>query len=164
MNSASVTPQSLQQKWQFGVEITGLEKAWAYFTKADFPEIEFDEVEFNPAGSMFPMKAAGRAKFSDITLEKGVPQDVDQEDSILGWIKACISVSAMTGGVPKLYQKDVDLVRYDRTGKEIKRFRLFGAWVKSAKFGEGDGSSSDNEMESMTLSFQYFDTVPAILG
>jgi len=162
MNKASVQPQSLMQKWQFGIEIGGLEKAWAYFTKTDFPEIEFDEVEFNPAGSMFATKSAGRAKFNDITMEKGVPQDAgDLEDSILNWVKLCITAAAMTGGVPKQYMKDIDLVRYDRQGNPIKRFRLYGAWVKSAKFGEGEGSSSDNEMESMTIAYQYFDTVAA---
>lgn len=156
MNSAGVTPQSLQQKWQWGVEISGFDAA--FFTQSDFPEIEFEEVEFNPAGSMFPQKVAGRASFSDVTLEKGVPQE-NTEENILDWIRQCITVAAGTGGVPTDYMRDVDLVKYDRTGNEIQRFRLFNAWVKSAKFGEADGSSSDNEIETMTLSYQYFDTV-----
>ena len=156
MNSAGVTPQSLQQKWQFAVEIAGFNPA--FFTKADFPEMEFDEVEFNPAGSMFPQKAAGRAKFNDITLEKGVPQE-NGEENILDWLRQCITVVAATGGVPSDYLRDVDLVKYDRTGTEIKRFRLFGCFIKSAKMGEGEGSSSDNDIETMTLCYQYFDTV-----
>lgn len=161
MNKASVVPQSLQQKWQFGIEIGGMEKAWGLFTKTDFPEIQFDEVEFNPGGSMFPTKAAGRAKFSDVTLEKGIAQTgTDIEDTLLDWIKLVIAVRAMTGGVPANYMKDVDLVKYDRPGNAIKRFRLFGAWPKTAKFGEGDGSSSDNDIETVTLTYQYFDKVP----
>ena len=69
MNEAGVTPLALNQKWQFGLEIDGF--LWAYFSKASFPEMEFDEVTFAPAGSMFDQKAAGRAKFSDIEVEKG---------------------------------------------------------------------------------------------
>lgn len=156
MNSAGVTPQSLQQKWQFAVEIGGFNAA--YFTQSDFPEMEFDEVEFNPAGSMFPQKSAGRASFSDVTLEKGVPQE-EPEENILDWIRQCITVAAATGGVPADYMRDVDLVKYDREGNEIQRFRLFNAWVKTAKFGEAEGGSSDNEIETMTLTYQFFDTV-----
>lgn len=155
MNSAGVTPQSLQQKWQFGVEIDGFDAA--YFTKSDFPEMEFDEVVHAPAGSMFDQKAAGRAKFNDITMEKGVPQE-SVEENILDWIRQCITVAAATGGVPSDYMRDVSLVKYDRTGTEIKRFNLKNAWIKSAKFGEGEGGSSDNCVESMTLVYQYFTT------
>lgn len=155
MQSSGVTPRSLQQKWQFAVEIDGFNAA--YFTKSDFPEMEFDEVAFAPAGSMFDQKAAGRAKFNDITLEKGVPQDTPEEN-ILDWIRQCITVAAATGGVPADYMRDISLVKYDRTGTEIKRFNLKNAWPKSAKFGEGEGSSSDNDIESITLVYQYFTT------
>jgi phage tail-like protein len=156
MNSAGVTPKSLQQKWQFGVQIQGFDAA--LFSKADLPEVEFDEVEFNPGGSMFPQKAAGRAKFNDITLEKGIPQE-NPETNILDWVRECITVAAATGGVPSDYQRDVDLVLYDRKGAEFRRYRLFNAFIKTAKMGDAEGSSSDNNIESMTLCFQYFDTV-----
>jgi phage tail-like protein len=155
MNSAGVTPQSLQQKWQFSVEIDGFDAA--FFQKADFPKVEFDEVAFAPAGSMFDQKAAGRASFPDITLEKGVPQE-NVEENVLDWIRQCITVAAATGGVPSDYMRSASLVEYDRTGAEIKRFNLKNAWVKSADMGEGDGSASDNNIESMTLCYQYFTT------
>ena len=156
MNSAGVTPQSLAQKWQFGVEIAGFSPA--YFNKANFPQVEFDEVEFNPAGSLFAQKVAGRAKFTDITLEKGVPQEA-LETSIFDWVRKCITVAQGVGGVPSDYLRDVDLVEYDRSGNEIKRFRLFNSFIKTAKFGEHEGGSSENVMEEMTLCFQYFDLV-----
>lgn len=156
MNSAGVTPQSLQQKWQFAVELAGMDPK--FFQKVDFPEFEFDEVEFNPAGSLFPQKAAGRLKFSDVSVEKAVPQE-SPEDALLNWLKQCVTVSAATGGVPADYMKDVDLVKYDRTGVEIKRYRLFNAWVKTGKFGEGEGGSSDNDIESFSLTYQYFEKV-----
>ena len=156
MNTAGVTPKSIAQKWQFGVEIDGFNAA--YFTKIGLPEVEFEEVTFAPAGSMFNQKAAGRASFSDIDAEKGVPQDVS-DFSLLNWVKKCIDVFTATGGVPADYMKDIDIVRYDRTGKEIQRYRLYGAWVKRAKFGELEGGSSDNDIESMTISYQYFNRI-----
>jgi phage tail-like protein len=156
MNSAGVTPKSVAQKWQFGVEVSGFDSA--HFLKADLPSVEFEEVAHAPAGSMFDQKAAGRAKFDDITLEKSVPQE-QTETSLLTWIRQCITVTAGVGGVPSDYMRDVDLTVHDRLGAEIKRYRLFNAWVKSAKFGELEGGSSDNIVESLTLTFQYFDIV-----
>lgn len=156
MNAAGVTPKSLVQKWQFAIEVAGFDPA--YFEKAGLPDVEFDEVSFNPAGSMFAQKAAGRAKFSDVTFEKGVPQE-NPESNVLAWVRQCITVAAASGGVPSDYMKDVDIVLYDRTGAEVKRYRLFNAWCKQAKLGDLDGSSSDNVLESLTLAYQYFDTV-----
>lgn len=156
MNNAGVTPKALVQKWQFGIEIAGFNSA--YFEKATFPEIEFEETTFNPAGSAFPQKVAGRASFKDITLEKGVPQDID-DNALINWIKACMDFKTGTGGFPSEYMKDIDLVQYDRKGNEVKRFRLYGAWVKNAKFGEVEGGSSDNVIETITITYQYFDIV-----
>ena len=156
MNEAGVTPLALNQKWQFGLEIDGF--LWAYFSKASFPEMEFDEVTFAPAGSMFDQKAAGRAKFSDIEVEKGIPAD-SFDTSLLDWIEKCISVTAATGGAPSEYMKDIDLVKYNRAGGELVRYRCFGAWVKKAKLGEGEGKSSDNDIETITIAYQYFKKV-----
>lgn len=153
MNSAGVTPQNLQQRWQFTIEIDGFDAA--YFTQSGMPEVEFEESVFNPAGSMFPQKTAGRASFSDIEMQKGVPAD-NPEENILDWIRECANFHEATGGVPSQYMRTVDLVKYDRAGREIQRFRLYNAWVKSARFGEGDGSSSENDIETMTLAYQYF--------
>jgi phage tail-like protein len=155
-NSAGVTPRSLQQKWQFGVEIAGFDPR--YFEKADFPAFEFDETKFGGAGSIWDQKLPGRVKFEDVKLSKAIPQD-KTEDGLLEWLRGMVTVAAQTGGVPADFLRDVDLVKYDRAGKEIKRFRLYGAWPKSGKFGEGDGSSSDNDIEEMTLTYQYFDKV-----
>lgn len=156
MNSAGVSPSSVVQAWQFGVEIAGFSSA--FFHKAAFPEIEFDESKFSPAGSMFDQKVAGRAKFNDVTLEKMTPQE-QTETSILTWARSCITVAAATGGVPSDYLRDVDLIKYDRSGNEIQRYRLFSAFIKTAKFGEGDGGSSENMIETMTLCYNYFDKV-----
>lgn len=156
MNSAGVTPKALVQKWQFAVEIAGFDAA--YFTQSSFPEFQVEKVEFNPAGSMFPQKAGGRVEFNDVTMQKGIPTD-QVDEALLDWFRECVTVAAATGGVPADYMRDIDLVKYDRTGAEHQRFRLFNAFVMEGKFGEGEGSSSDNDIEEITICYQYFDTV-----
>lgn len=153
MNNVGVTPKSLHQKWQFGVEMEGFTAA--LFTKANLPEMEFDEVTFSPGGAIFDQKAAGRVKFSDTTLEMGELQD-NQGDELLDWVHACASFVTNSGTLPQSYLKELDIVCYDRAGKEYKRYRLHGAWAKSINLGELEGGASDNTVRSITIAYNYF--------
>lgn len=118
-------PKSLYQNWQFAIEVNGFDVA--LFHKGQEPKTEFEEVAFAPAGSMFDQKVAGRVKFEDITLEKGTLQD-GSDEAAREWIKKQVDVNAVTGGLPADYMRDIDVVRYDRTGNETRRWTLHGAW------------------------------------
>ena len=65
----------------------------ALFRKGTEPKTEFEEVAFTPAGSMFDQKVAGRVKFDDVTLEKGVLQD-GSDQAALDWVKQLVDLSA----------------------------------------------------------------------
>lgn len=147
------TPQSLVQAWQFGVEINGFDTA--LFRKGQEPKTEFDESSFAPGGSMFDQKLPGRAKFADITLEKGQLQ-AGADSAALAWVQTQVDVINVTGGLPSSFLRDVDIVRYDRTGKEIRRWTLHGAWVKSLEFDDIEGGKSDPSIEKITLAYQYW--------
>ena len=90
-------PKSLYQNWQFAVEVNGFDVA--LFKKGQEPKTEFEEVAFAPAGSMFDQKVAGRVKFEDITLEKGILQD-GSDEAAREWIKKQVDVNAVVGGLP----------------------------------------------------------------
>lgn len=154
--SPGVAPLSTRQQWQFGVEIGGFTAA--YFDKVSGLEVDFGISEFNPAGSAFPMRTAGRAKFSDVTLSKGVLQE-NLDSYAMSWVKAVLSVVDGTGNLPSRYMQDVDIVEYDRAGKEIRRIRLYGAWPSKVKLPDNDGSKEDVAVEEITLTYQYFDQV-----
>ncbi len=91
-------PKSLYQNWQFAVEVNGFDVA--LFKKGQEPKTEFEEVAFAPAGSMFDQKVAGRVKFEDITLEKGILQD-GSDEAAREWIKKQVDVNAVVGGLVK---------------------------------------------------------------
>lgn len=152
MNNVGLVPKSLHQKWQFGVEIDGFTAA--YFTKANLPEFEFEDVAFAPGGSIFDQVAAGRVSFSDVTLEMGEPQG-EAGDALYEWVEQVVDTLTNSGGVPETYLRDVDIVQFDRTGTEYKRWRLHGAYPKSGNFGELEGGSSDNTIRTLTLKYQY---------
>ena len=146
-------PKSLYQNWQFAIEVNGFDVA--LFRKGAEPKTEFEEVAFAPAGSMFDQKVAGRVKFDDITLEKGVLQD-GSDTVALDWIRQEIDVNAVTGQLPEEYMRDVDIVRYDRAGNETRRWTLHGAWVKVLEYDDLEGGNTDNSIEKLTVCYQYW--------
>lgn len=153
MNDAGVTPKDLIQSWQFAVEIDGFEAA--YFTKADLPEAEFEEVTFAPAGSAFDQKLPGRAKFADITLEKGIPAD-SADTAAFTWLTSQMDFSAGTGTPAADYLKDIAVVEYSRDGQAARRWNLRGAWIKKYTPGNREGGKSENAMEQIVVTYQYY--------
>ena len=153
MNAAGNTVKSLYQKWQFAIELGGFNLA--LFQKATIPKTEFEEVAFNPAGSIFPQKAAGRVKFEDLTLEKGILQD-GSDNAAIEWIKKMVDVNAETGTLPEVYLKDFDLVQYDRTGSETRRWKIHGAWIKKLEYDDLEGGGTDNLIEKISICYQYW--------
>jgi phage tail-like protein len=147
-------PESLYQNWQFAIEVNGFDVA--LFKKGQEPKTEFEEVAFAPAGSMYDQKVAGRMKFGDITLEKGVLAD-GSDEAARDWVRIQADVNSGVGALPEEYMRDIDIVRYDRAGNETRRWTLHGAWVKSLEYDDLEGGSSDNTIEKITLSFQYWD-------
>ena len=146
-------PVALYQNWQFAIEINGFDLA--LFKKGKEPTTEFDEVTFSPGGSMFDQKVAGRAKFEDITFEKGVLQD-GSDEAAREWVRTIVDVNAHAGLLPADYMRDVDVVRLDRSGNETRRWTLHGAWIKKLEYDELDGASSENTIEKITLTYQYW--------
>jgi len=155
-------PKSLYQNWQFAIEVNGFDVA--LFRKGTEPKTEFEEVAFAPAGSMFDQKVAGRVKFDDITLEKGVLQD-GSDAAALDWIKQQVDVNAVTGQLPDNavtgqlpdeYMRDIDIVRYDRAGQETRRWTLHGAWVKVLEYDDLEGGNTENSIEKLSVCYQYW--------
>ena len=67
-----------------------------------------------------------------------------------------MDVNTVTGGLPADYMRDVDIVRYDRAGNETRRWTLHGAWIKTLEYDELEGGNTDNTIEKLTLTFQYW--------
>jgi len=152
MNIAT-TPRNLYQNWQFAIEINGFDVA--LFQKCSLPKTEFEEVTFAPAGSLFDQKVAGRMKFDDIALEKGILGD-GSDDAARAWLQQVGTATLGVGGTPAMYLRDLDIVQYDRTGVETRRWRLHGAWIKALEYDELEGGNTSHTIEKLTLSYQYW--------
>ena len=72
------------------------------------------------------------------------------------WIRHQVDVNEVTGWLPDEYMRDVDIVRYDRSGKETRRWTLHGAWIKVLEYDDLEGGNTENTIEKLTVCFQYW--------
>jgi len=57
---------------------------------------------------------------------------------------------------PKARRRRIDIVRYDRAGKETRRWTLHGAWIKVLGYDDLEGGNTENSIEKVTICYQYW--------
>lgn len=147
--------RSFYHKYAFIVEIDGFKVA--AFTKAGPLEAEVAVVEVNEGGSLIPTKEPGRVKVSDVVLSRGATDDED----CFSWFKDVANLAANAGLITPAYKRNVDIVQLNRDGTTRKRWRLMNAWPNKFNAGDWDNDADEATVESVTLTFDYFDKAPA---
>lgn len=145
------TPRSFHKKFKFVIEIDSV--ASSGFQKCSELSSEVAKVEYSEGGTLIPDKSPGRVSFPDVTLERGATKDED----LFKWYKDVANIAANAGLVDAKYKRNLDIVQQDRDGKTLRRWRLFNAWPCAFKAGEWDNEADENVIESVTLTYDYFD-------
>ncbi len=148
-------PRSFHKKFKFIVEIDA-PFASAGFQKCSELSAEVAKVEYSEGGSLIPNKSPGRISFTDVTLERGATED----EAIFTWFKQVVDTAANTGLVDDEYKRGLDIVQQDRDGKTLRRWRLEGAWPTKFVAGDWDNEADENVIESVTLTYDFFDLAP----
>lgn len=146
-------PRSFHHKAKFVAEIDGLGSA--SFAKCSELSMEVANVTHWEGGRRIPYKQPGRVTFTDITLERGATLDRDLFD----WMKEVVDVAAGIGFVDDLYKRNADLVQQDLDGRTLRRWSVFRAWPIKFVAGEWDNDSDEVVIESVTLTYDFFDLV-----
>lgn len=144
------------KKFKFIVEEAGIPVA--AFQKASELSVEAAKIEYFEGGSLTPDKSPGRLTFSDVTLERGVTSD----RSLYDWFLQVARAASDTGQNEPDYKRTLDIVQQDRTGTEVRRWRLVNAWPTKYVGGDWDNEADENVIEQATLTYDYFDIVTAI--
>jgi phage tail-like protein len=91
--------------------------------------------------------------FADVTLERGATQDRDLFD----WFQNVAIVSSGLGLTDDYYKRNLDIVQQDRDGTTLRRWSLTRAWPVKFVAGEWDNDADENVIESVTLTFDWFE-------
>lgn len=144
------TPRSYHKKFNFSIEIEGVDIAW--FESCSALEEEVGVVEQHEGGDPGPAdQSPGKRKITPVTLSVGVTENTELYD----WWLQVVDASSGKGAPDEQYKKKVAIVQRDRDGSELKRWTLFKAWPSKHVGGEWDAKSEENVTESVTLVYKY---------
>lgn len=144
-------PRSYFKQFNFKIEIPGV--AFTGFQKCGEIKADVAVVEQWEGGARAAEKSIGRYKTADVTLERGATMDLD----LWKWFKQVANIAENTALVDNEYKKTLDIVQLDNDGSELRRWTLHDAWPNSFTAGAYDNTADANVMESLTLTYKYFD-------
>jgi phage tail-like protein len=144
-------PRTFHKRWKFIVSIDAVQHAG--FSKCSELSAEVAKVEYYEGGAVIPDKSPGRLSFPDVTLERGATADED----LFRWFRDVVDTASGRGLPDPDYKRNLDIVQQDRDGTTLRRWSLFGAWPVKFVAGEWDNGSDENVIESVTLTFDYFE-------
>ncbi|NOJ79806.1 phage tail protein [Myxococcus xanthus] len=145
------SPRSFHKRFKFLVEIDSV--ASAGFQKCSELSVEVANVQYFEGGSLIPNKSPGRLTFSDVTLERGATQDHELFD----WFQDVVHTASGLGSPDSLYKRHLDIVQQDRDGTTLRRWSLAHAWPVKFLAGEWDNESDENVIESVVLTYDFFE-------
>jgi phage tail-like protein len=146
-------PRSFHKRFKFVVEADDLTSSG--FQKCSELSVEVAKVEYFEGGSIIAHKSPGRLTFSDVTLERGATQDRD----LFRWFQDVAITSSGLGLADVNYKRNLDIVQQDRDGVTLRRWSISRAWPTKFVAGEWDNESDENVIESVTLTYDYFELV-----
>jgi len=158
--------RAIHEKHKFLVEVPA-RLASAAFQKCSELSAEAAKIEYWEGGAIIPIKDGGRLTFSDVTLERGTSASTEMHT----WFKevgdAAIAVPGSTGFGSGLtlpqYKAHVGIVQLDRDNTRLREWALYSAWPTKYVAGEWDNTVDEVVIESLTLTYDRFDMVPAMV-
>ena len=147
-------PRRYDKKFQFAIEIAGLQVSW--FFKISALENESTVIEqFEAGNNNVSDQSPGRVKFTTITLSIGATDNSE----LSRWRQQVIDASADSGLPDAEYKRNVAVVVLDRDGKEKRRYNLFEAWPSKYIAGEFDAGAEENVIEEVTLTYKRYERI-----
>jgi len=143
--------------FRFAVEESGFKRAG--FQKVAGLEATVEVAEYREGGDNETVKkSAGLTTYGNITLSRGqvIGGAEGGDDDLLDWFKAVHDVT--TRGNATNYRRDLDIVQYDASYEEIRRWRVYEAWpVRFKPFADLDAQGNDNSIEESELAHEGFE-------
>jgi hypothetical protein len=136
---------------RFIMEIDGIPSFMV--RSANRPKIESEVVELDHIN--LKRKIKGKSNWTDITITLYDPIVPSGAQSVMEWIRT--SHESITGrdGYADFYKKNIDFYALGPVGDKVEQWKLVGAWISNAEFGDFDWTSSDPTIITLTITYDY---------
>ena len=141
-----------KMKNRFILELDGIP---SYLIRtATRPQINFEVVTLDHINVKRKLK--GKGEWQDVTMTLFDPIVPSGAQAVMEWVR--LSHESLTGrdGYADMYKKDIDIYMLGPVGDKIEQWKLKGAFISQANFGDLDWSNAtDPASIELTLSYDY---------
>ena len=138
-------------KNHFIMEVDGIP---SFMIKASgTPSIQFEEIVLDHINLKRKLKGKGDWQPFDITLYDPIVPSGAQ--AVMEWVR--LSHESLTGrdGYAGMYKKDIDLYKIGPIGDKVSQWKIKGAFITTAAFGDLDWTTSDVVEITVSLAYDY---------
>ena len=117
------------------------------------PSIQFETITLDHIN--IKRKLQGKGEWQDITITLYDPIVPSAAQSVMEWIR--LGHESITGrrGYADFYKKDLDFYMLGPVGDKIEQWKIKGAFIQQANFGDVAFDSNEPATIDLTLSYDY---------
>jgi hypothetical protein len=120
---------------------------------ASRPSIQFETITLDHIN--IKRKLQGKGEWQDITITLYDPIVPSAAQSVMEWVR--LGHESITGrrGYADFYKKDLDFYMLGPVGDKIEQWKIKGAFIQQANFGDVSFDSNEPATIELTLSYDY---------
>ena len=117
------------------------------------PSFTDEEIKLDHINSY--RKIRGKRNWENMDMTLYDPINPSGAQAVMEWVRT--SHESLTGrdGYADFYKKDIDIYMLGPVGDKIENWKLKGAFILNAQFGELDWTSNDPAEITLTLAYDY---------
>jgi hypothetical protein len=117
------------------------------------PSIQFEKVTLDHIN--IKRQLQGKGEWQDITITLYDPIVPSAAQAVMDWIR--LGHESITGrrGYADFYKKDIDFYMLGPVGDKIEQWKIKGAFITNANFGDVSFDSNDPATIELTLTYDY---------
>jgi hypothetical protein len=117
------------------------------------PSIQFEKVTLDHINIRRQLQ--GKGEWQDITITLYDPIVPSAAQAVMDWIR--LGHESITGrrGYADFYKKDIDFYMLGPVGDKIEQWKIKGAFITNANFGDVSFDSNDPATIELTLTYDY---------
>jgi len=145
------TPYEPKVQNRFILQVDGIPSF--IMKKVSRPQIECGEVVLDHINII--RKVKGKCKWGDITMTLYDPIVPSGAQAVMEWVRTQHESVTGRDGYSDFYKKDFDIFVLGPVGDKIENWKVKGAYIKTAQFGDLDWSTETQVEIQLTLGVDY---------
>ena len=121
--------------------------------KVSRPQIDCGEVVLDHINLVRKLK--GKCKWGDITMTLYDPIVPSGAQNVMEWVRTAHESVTGRDGYADFYKKDFDIFVLGPVGDKIENWKVKGAYIKTAQFGDLDWATETQVEIQLTLALDY---------